>query len=546
VVLAAGVTASAVVFVLPRGSFAPFGVARPPAWMLASGGASVAVVLVAALRAEPFGPRWSGSMALLLAGGFTASHVVDTSLMPPVVAAVAGALALSAAPVATALALTHPHERLEPPAVRRVLGLAAAGVAVLAVVWMLSWSPFADAECRIGCGTHPLALVADAGRARLVLDLALGLSALLCLGGAIGAVRRRSALAVPMCLLLATEAVVRLWPADVAATAQPRYLLHAAAVASAGVLVLAEAVRRHARHRELRRVAAILDAVPEPGELARYLARTLHDPALTVAYLVGAGPGLVSADGRPVPAAHTGRATLHLARDGADVAEIRHRPEDALQLAAGVGPAAGLLVDNERLQAELHNRLAELRESRTRLVERADAERRALERDLHDGAQQRLLMLAHALRRARDLDPRLGAALGPAIDDATAAGRELRETAHGIYPGVLESLGLAAAMSQLEDQGGLVVDAVPEARLHTAVERVAYRVVAECVATALHPDPVRVDARLSDDAFVLVLSGRLNLAPGQVVGLRDHAGALGGDLIRDDGRIEVRLPCASS
>jgi hypothetical protein len=90
-----------------------------------------------------------------------------------------------------------------------------------------------------------------------------------------------------------------------------------------------------------------IDAVPEPGALAGYLARALHDPALTVAYAVGAGPGLVS--------------------------------------------AAGLLVDNERLQAELHKQLAELRESRTRLVERADAERRALERDLHDGAQQRLL-----------------------------------------------------------------------------------------------------------------------------------------------------------
>lgn len=545
--LAAGVTASAVVFALPRGSFAPLGVARPPAWLLAAGATSVAVVLIAAVRAERFGPRRSGPLALLLAGGFTASHVVDTTLVPPAGAAVAGVFALSAAPVATALALTHPAERLEPPAVRRLLGVTAAGLAMLAVVWLLSWSPFADVECRIGCDTNPLALVADAGRARLVLDLALGLSAALCLGGAVGAgLRRRSVLAVLSCLLLAAEAVVRLWPAAVPANALPRYLLHATAVATAGARVLAEAVRRHGRHRELRRVAAILDAVPEPGALAGYLAKALHDPALTVAYVVGAGPALVSADGRPVPAARADRATLHLARDGADIAEIRHRPEDALQLATGVGPAAGLLVDNERLQAELHKQLAELRESRTRLVERADAERRILERDLHDGAQQRLLMLAHALRRARDLDPRLGAALGPAIDNATAAGRELRETAHGIYPGVLESLGLAAALSQLEDQGRLVVDAVPEDRLPTAVERVAYRVVAECAASAAQHDPVRVDARRPDNTLVLVLRGPLDLAPEQVVGLRDHAGALGGDLIRTADRIEVRLPCASS
>jgi signal transduction histidine kinase len=212
---------------------------------------------------------------------------------------------------------------------------------------------------------------------------------------------------------------------------------------------------------------------------------------------------------------------------------------------AGVGPAAGLLVDNERLQAELHHQLAELRNSRTRIVERADAERRALERDLHDGAQQRLLMLAHALRRARDLDPHLAAALAPAIHNATAANLELRETAHGIYPGVLESLGLAAAISQLEDQGRLVVDAAPEDRLPTAVERVAYRVVAECAGPARHRDPVRVDARLSEGVFVLVLRGRLDLAPDQVVGLRDHAGALGGDLTCEADRIEVNLPCAS-
>ena len=136
------------------------------------------------------------------------------------------------------------------------------------------------------------------------------------------------------------------------------------------------------------------------------LADALGDPTLTLAYWLPRPGRYVDADGRPGGAAGAGRAraaATEIVRGGEPVAAIVHDAalleEPALVRAAGA--AAALALENERLDAELRARYDELRASRARLVATGDAARRRLERDLHDGAQQRFVALALKLRLAQ-------------------------------------------------------------------------------------------------------------------------------------------------
>ena len=163
------------------------------------------------------------------------------------------------------------------------------------------------------------------------------------------------------------------------------------------------------------------------------------------------------AGGRSTPLRSDGRAATPLVRDGRPVAVLLHRADllDNPELIEEVASAARLALENERLQAEARAQLEDLRSSRARIVEAGDAERRRLERDLHDGAQQRLVGLSLALRLLRG---QLGATtreLAARLDEAEAelgrAVAELRELAHGIHPAVLSDEGLAAAIEALAE-----------------------------------------------------------------------------------------------
>ena len=163
------------------------------------------------------------------------------------------------------------------------------------------------------------------------------------------------------------------------------------------------------------------------------------------------------------------------------------------QLVDEVAAAARLALENERLQAEVRARLEELRTSRARIVESADAERKRLERDLHDGAQQRLVGLALSVRLARaQLSRTADAATLAPLEEAEAELRlavtELRELAHGIFPAVLADEGLAAAIEALAEEGRIPIriGSLPEGRFAPAVETAAYTVVAE--AAGLHQE----------------------------------------------------------
>jgi signal transduction histidine kinase len=224
------------------------------------------------------------------------------------------------------------------------------------------------------------------------------------------------------------------------------------------------AARTRVQRRAVAQIATSLGQAPPPGSLEAALAKAVGDPDLQVAYWLPDSQRHVDANGRPVaqPVAGPGRAVTTLVRDGRRIAVVAHTA--ALpDLERELGAAVRLALENERLQADVLARLDELRVSRVRIVETGDSERRRLERDLHDGAQQRLLALSYDLRLARaqahaDGDPQTGSLLTQATDQAQAALDELRELAHGIYPAILTEAGLAPALASLAETAPLPVE----------------------------------------------------------------------------------------
>jgi signal transduction histidine kinase len=275
----------------------------------------------------------------------------------------------------------------------------------------------------------------------------------------------------------------------------------------------------------------------------------LEDPSLQLAYLVGRG-SLVDARGRPLIL--SGEVTP-LIRGGHEVAQLSHRRGllDDPGLAEEVAAAARLALDNERLQAETHAQLTLLQASRTRIIATGDAERRRLERDLHDGAQQRLVGLSLHLAQLR-LKPDLDQALAQRIDQAEHELRstlaELRELAHGIFPTVLADEGLAAAVETLAENTAIPIHitALPDQRFDPVVEAAAYFVVTEAL-TGGASSHFQVDIRRNNGKLVIELEG--DRAPDRLLDIEDRVGALDGiaavkhDL---DGRVRLRaeIPCA--
>lgn len=225
-----------------------------------------------------------------------------------------------------------------------------------------------------------------------------------------------------------------------------------------------------------------------PETMQDALARTLRDPSVQLVYRLPDEGGYVDALGRPatLPADDGPQTATFVERDGEELAAIVH--DRALlehpQLVEAVVAAARLALDNERLQAQLRAQLQELRSSRARLVRAADSERRRLERDLHDGAQQRLLALGLALNllRSRTSDDDSRALLDEAEQELTQALQELRELARGIHPAVLTDHGLASAARTLAARSTVPVAVTANgARFPAAVETAGYYLIAEAL-----------------------------------------------------------------
>src|SRR5499427_8484701 len=330
------------------------------------------------------------------------------------------------------------------------------------------------------------------------------------------------------------------------------WLGEAAALCLLSLAVVWAWVRARRTRSALARLVIELAESPPPGGLRDVLAGVLHDRSLVLAYPLAGGR---LADARCRAVELTGEITP-IVRGGQRVALLSHRPGLLAEptLADEVAAAARLALENERLQAEARFQLEELRASRFRIVQSGDAERRRLVRDLHDGAQQRLVTLSLALRLARTrlgpgVDPALAGRLDQAQAELRAALGDLRELAQGIFPVILAEEGLAAAVEALAEAVAVPVEitALPDERLGTSAEAAAYFVVSEAVRRAT-AGPLRVSATRHDGRLVVEVEG--NSVPAEITDLQDRAGALDGSVTvvpGPGGRAAIRaeIPCES-
>ena len=303
------------------------------------------------------------------------------------------------------------------------------------------------------------------------------------------------------------------------------------------------------------RLARDLGEAPAPGTLRDALRAAVGDPELDVLYPCGDAHQLVGTDGRRRDRPVDGRAVAQITRDGRPLAVVLHDPVlvDEHELERALGSAARLAIENEALHAEALSQVHDLCASRTRIVETADAARRGLERNLHDGAQQRLLALSYDLRLVRagalaSCDEPLVAVLdGAAVQTATALD-ELRELAHGIYPAILTEAGLAAALATLADRAPLPVELaeIEAARQPPAVERTTYLIVAEAIGDAAGRGATFLGASVhrEGDRLVIVVADDGAHRSADLLHLTDRVGALGGVLAIGDTTLRAQIPCA--
>jgi signal transduction histidine kinase len=282
--------------------------------------------------------------------------------------------------------------------------------------------------------------------------------------------------------------------------------------------------------------------------LRKALADTLGDPSLGLVFWVPDRSGYVDAEGRPAetPVADAHRSVSEIELAGKRVGAITFDP-DAIgdpELVRTAGRVVAMAVDRERLTAELLANQEALRQSRQRIVEAGDRERRRVERNLHDGAQQRMMTVAMELRMIEahldGNDPETRSLVAEAVSDLEAAMRELRELARGLHPTLLADVGLDGALESLAERSAIPVRL--SVRLHAGLPDPtmvgAYYVVAEALTNATR------HSRASEvDVSAVVRDGRLRVeviddgvggavaAPGSgLEGLVDRIDSLGGHL----------------
>ena len=307
-----------------------------------------------------------------------------------------------------------------------------------------------------------------------------------------------------------------------------------------------------------------LRANPAP-DLRELLARALRDPTLSLIYWLPQYGSWADQDGNPMtlPGPETDRRVTIVKQNGEQIAALVYDATlgEEPDLVEAVSAAAGIALENGRLEAELRARLQELHGSRTRVVEAQQNERRRLERDLHDGAQQRLVALAlelGMLAEKSDTDPATQGRLKRARSEVSESLNELRDVARGLHPAVVSGHGLAVALESLATVTPLEVelktDGLP--RLPEQLEVAAYYVVSESLTNAAkHAQASRVSVELRVDEDTLVaeiiddgIGGADSERGTGLRGLADRIEALDGRLriwsaAGSGTRVRAEIPC---
>jgi signal transduction histidine kinase len=305
-----------------------------------------------------------------------------------------------------------------------------------------------------------------------------------------------------------------------------------------------------------------------PQQLRDVLAETLGDPSLELALWLPEKSCYVDSAGREVELLPNDarRAVTRIEHEGKPLAALVHDPSllEEPELVHAAGAAARLALENARLQAEMRAQLMRVQESRVRIVAAGDEARRRIERDIHDGAQQRLVALALQLRTAQrrlgeSADPEVEALLDAAVDELQVAVDELRELARGVHPAILTEEGLAAALESLASRTPFPVSIeVLEGRFPPQVEATAYFVACEGLANvAKHSEAskaavtvVRRDGVLTIEVSDDGIGGALPVNGSGLSGLADRVEALGGSLRVESPagggtRVLGEIPCGS-
>ena len=307
-----------------------------------------------------------------------------------------------------------------------------------------------------------------------------------------------------------------------------------------------------------------LRADPAP-DLRELLAQALRDPTLSLIYWLPQYGSWADQDGNPatLPEPNSGRRVTLVRQNGEQIAALVYDATlgEEPELVEAVSAAAGIALENGRLEAELRARLQELHGSRTRVVEAQQNERRRLERDLHDGAQQRLVALAlelGLLAEQANADPATQTRLKRARGEIAESLSELRDLARGLHPAVVSGHGLAVALESIVAAAPLEVelkaDELP--RLPEQFEVAAYYVVSESLTNAAkhaQASRVSVEVRVADDTLIVeIVDDGIGGADSErgtgLRGLADRVEALNGRLRiwsapGSGTRVRAEIPC---
>jgi len=301
-----------------------------------------------------------------------------------------------------------------------------------------------------------------------------------------------------------------------------------------------------------------------PADLQEAVARALRDPSVRLAYWLPEFDSYADVDGRKLELEDSpGRSSTAVKRDEQTVAMLLHDSalDDEPRLLSAVVSAIGMTIENAQLQVELRARLEELRGSRARILQAEQSERRRLERDLHDGAQQRLIALSLELGELGDRldgDVELRTRIDTVREEVTASLAELRDLARGIHPAAVSDHGLAVALESVATRAGIpvqLIGATPD-RLPEPVELAAFYIVCEALANvARHAAASSAVVELHRNAGLLTVEVRDDGIGGASAdigsglrGLADRVEALGGRLqvwspVGQGTRLRAEIPC---
>ena len=523
-----------------------------------------------ALRVSAAGP-----IAILLGVQWLAGDVAGWQAGPVPIRSIAMLLLPLAIPVLAHLTVVGLDDLRERAASRRGLVVAYLVFGSTSVLHALTWTPTLDLTCWMQCAGNSF-LVAprpDVARGIEVAWMAGSMTGGLAIAwmavAAVASLRRLPRAHAAPILALAALAAGALAIHGLFGLVRPpevpedpvfagSYVLRALALSALAVGIASTTWAAWRRRQALARLAAELSDSPDAGAFQSALRRSIGDEDIEVAYWQPTYGRYVDVEGREVDPARGGRAISKITRNGASVALVLHDPalSGTRELEDEIGAAARVALDNERLRSEILAQLDDLRRARVRIVETGDAARRRLERDLHDGVQQRLLAAAYELQLAQAPSSGRGpgdkgsgddAVLSAALETARLALREIRSLAQGIHPLILTEGGLAAALDTFAEETAIAVElAVDRGERYPAhVETTAYAVVIEAVRDAVTRGATfsAISARRIDRRVVLRMEDDGIHSTDPPVGLADRVGALGGTIVQDPGSLMVELPC---